>query len=85
MKLDAVDVGIMWDRLVAISDEIVTTLVRTSFSTIVREARAFIRALQADGKEVMILCVGRKGRAQLGRDFGSGWGVAEKQDGRKAA
>jgi len=40
-------------------------------STIVRAARAFIRALQADGKEVMILCVGRKGRAQLGRDFGS--------------
>lgn len=39
-------------------------------STIVREARSFIRALQADGKEVMILCVGRKGRAQLVRDFG---------------
>jgi F-type H+-transporting ATPase subunit gamma len=39
-------------------------------STIVREARSFIRALRADGKEVMILCVGRKGRAQLVRDFG---------------
>jgi len=39
-------------------------------STIVREARSHIRALQADGKEVMILCVGRKGRAQLTRDFG---------------
>ncbi len=39
-------------------------------STIVRDARSFIRALQADGKEVMILCVGRKGRAQLVRDFG---------------
>jgi F-type H+-transporting ATPase subunit gamma len=39
-------------------------------STIVRDARNFIRALQAEGKEVMILCVGRKGRAQLARDFG---------------
>ncbi len=39
-------------------------------STIVRNARNFIRGLQADGKEVMILCVGRKGRTQLTRDFG---------------
>jgi len=37
-SLDAIDVGIMWDRLVAISDEIVSTLVRTSFSTIVNES-----------------------------------------------
>ncbi len=36
--LDAVSLGIMWDRLVAITDEIVSTLVRTSFSTIVRES-----------------------------------------------
>ena len=28
----------MWDRLISIADEIVTTLVRTSFSTIVRES-----------------------------------------------
>ncbi len=40
-------------------------------STIVREARSFIRALRADGKEVMILCVGRKGRVQLARDLGA--------------
>ena len=38
-------------------------------STIVREARRFIRGLLADGKEVRILCVGRKGRDQLRRDF----------------
>lgn len=37
-SLDAVSVGIMWDRLVSISDEIVSTLVRTSFSTIVTES-----------------------------------------------
>ena len=29
---------ILWDRLISISDEIVETLVRTSFSTIVRKA-----------------------------------------------
>ena len=35
---DAVSLSIMWDRLVSIADEIVSTLVRTSFSTIVRES-----------------------------------------------
>jgi F-type H+-transporting ATPase subunit gamma len=38
-------------------------------STIVREARRTIRALLAEGKTVKILCVGRKGRDQLRRDF----------------
>jgi N-methylhydantoinase B len=36
--IDAVSLGIMWDRLIAITDEIVSTLVRTSFSSIVRES-----------------------------------------------
>ena len=40
-------------------------------SSIVRAARNDVRALRQDGKEVRILCVGRKGRAQLARDFGS--------------
>lgn len=40
-------------------------------SSIVREARRLVRALLADGKTVKILCVGRKGRDQLRRDFGS--------------
>ena len=40
-------------------------------STIVREARRTIRALVAEGKTVKIFCVGRKGRDQLRRDFGS--------------
>ena len=38
-------------------------------STIVREARRTIRALLAEGKTVKIFCVGRKGRAQLRRDY----------------
>ncbi|MEI6204317.1 MAG: F0F1 ATP synthase subunit gamma [Enhydrobacter sp.] len=40
-------------------------------STIVREARRQIRALQAAGKTVKIFCVGRKGREQLRRDYAS--------------
>jgi F-type H+-transporting ATPase subunit gamma len=40
-------------------------------SSIVRGARPFIRELLAAGKTVKILCVGRKGRDQLRRDFGS--------------
>ena len=39
-------------------------------SNIVRGARRAARALQEDGKTVKILCVGRKGRDQLRRDFG---------------
>ncbi len=35
---DPVSLGIMWDRLVALTDEIVSTLVRSSFSTIVYES-----------------------------------------------
>jgi F-type H+-transporting ATPase subunit gamma len=40
-------------------------------SSIVREARRKIRALLGEGKTVKILCVGRKGRDQLRRDFGN--------------
>ena len=38
-------------------------------STIVREARVQIRRLRAAGKDVKILCIGRKARAQLNRDY----------------
>ena len=40
-------------------------------STIARGARRLIRDLRADGKQVKILCIGRKGRDQLRRDFGN--------------
>ena len=40
-------------------------------SSIVREARRMISELQADGKDIKILCVGRKGWAQLRRDYAS--------------
>ena len=38
-------------------------------SSIVREARRTIRALQAEGKTVKVLAVGRKARYQLRRDY----------------
>jgi F-type H+-transporting ATPase subunit gamma len=40
-------------------------------SSIVREARRLIRQLLAEGKAVKVLCVGRKARDQLRRDFGT--------------
>ncbi len=40
-------------------------------SSIVREARRRIRLLLAENKKVKVLCVGRKGRDQLRRDYAS--------------
>ena len=40
-------------------------------SSIARAARGDIRALQAEGKNVKVLCVGRKGREVLRREFGN--------------
>ena len=39
-------------------------------SSIAREARRVIRALEADNRKVKIFCIGRKGRDQLKRDMG---------------
>lgn len=39
-------------------------------SSIARAARRWVREREAEGKTVMLLCVGRKGRDQLRRDFG---------------
>ena len=50
-ELDAVGLSIMWDRLIAITDEIVSTLVRTSFSTIVSESYDLtVVVMDADGR-----------------------------------
>ena len=50
-SLDAVSVGILWDRLVTIADEIVSVLVRTSFSTIVSESYDLtVAVLDGDGE-----------------------------------
>ena len=39
-------------------------------SSIVREARRVVRELKGTGKTVKILCIGRKGRDQLRREYG---------------
>ena len=50
-RYDAVSLGILWDRLVSIADEIVSTLVRTSFSTIVSESYDLtVVVLDRDGR-----------------------------------
>ena len=38
MSIDAITLGVQWDRLISIGDEIINSLVRTSFSTNVRES-----------------------------------------------
>ena len=38
MSVDVISLGIQWDRLISIADEIINSLVRTSFSTNVRES-----------------------------------------------
>lgn len=40
-------------------------------TNVVRSARLLVRDLLAEGKDVKILCVGRKGRDQLKRDYAS--------------
>jgi len=50
-KLDAIGLAIMWDRLISLTDEIVSALVRTSFSTIVRESYDLtVVVVDAEGK-----------------------------------
>ena len=39
-------------------------------TNLARRARLVIRDLQADGKDVQVLCVGRKGRDSIRRDYG---------------
>ena len=41
MEFDPISLEILWNRLVAITDEAAATLIRTSFSTIVRESLDF--------------------------------------------
>ena len=51
--IDAVSLSIMWDRLVGITDEIISALMRCSFSTIVREsADLSVVVLDTEGNAV---------------------------------
>ena len=49
--LDPVEVGIMWSRLASVADEMVSALVRTAFSTMVRESGDYsCMIFDADGR-----------------------------------
>ena len=50
-NFDAVTLEILWSRLISIADESAAALLRTSFSTIVRESNDFATVLM-DGKAV---------------------------------
>ena len=51
--IDAVTLSILWDRLIGITDEIISALVRSSFSTIVRESGDLsVVVLDADGNSI---------------------------------
>jgi N-methylhydantoinase B len=53
LRIDAVNLGIMWDRLVSLTDEILTSLVRTSFSSIARESYDLsVVVLDAEGNAI---------------------------------
>lgn len=53
VKFDPISLEILWNRLVAITDEAAVTLIRTSFSTIVRESLDFACVLlDAQGRSL---------------------------------
>ena len=60
---DPVSLGIMWDRLVSLVDEVVSTLVRTSFSTIVNESYDLTCVLL--DAEANAIAQGKIGRAHV--------------------
>lgn len=50
-SFDPIELAILWDRLISITDEIISTLVRTSFSTIVRESYDLaVEVIDAEGR-----------------------------------
>jgi N-methylhydantoinase B len=51
--LDSVDVGIIWSRLVSSADEMVSTLVRTAFSTMIRQSGDY-SCMMFDGRGRLI-------------------------------
>jgi F-type H+-transporting ATPase subunit gamma len=53
-------------------------------TNLVRRARQLIQELRAGGKDVQLLCVGRKGRDAIRREYGSLIGATVEGIGRKA-
>ncbi len=54
MAIDPVSLGILWDRLISITDEVLSTLVRTSFSSNVRDSYDLsVLLFSADGRSLV--------------------------------
>ncbi|WP_137922442.1 hydantoinase B/oxoprolinase family protein [Hydrogenophaga sp. 2FB] len=57
-EIDPITLEIWWSRLVAIADEAATTLLRTAFSTVVRESNDFATVLMNRHGQSMAECTG---------------------------
>ena len=54
MAIDPVSLGILWDRLISITDEVLSALVRTSFSSNVRDSYDLsVLLFSADGRSLV--------------------------------
>ena len=61
-KLDAVNIQILWSRLIGITDEASSALVRTAFSSIVRDAHDYACAIfNSKGKMIALNTRGTPG------------------------
>jgi N-methylhydantoinase B len=54
--LDAITLEVWWSRLVAIADEAATTLLRTAFSTIIRESNDYTVVLMNTSGQTIAEC-----------------------------
>ena len=60
--IDPISLEILWTRLVSLVDEAAATLVRTSFSTIVRESNDYaVVLLDRDGRARLVLSLSDPG------------------------
>ncbi|TWB63937.1 hydantoinase B/oxoprolinase family protein [Nitrospirillum viridazoti] len=82
-EINPITLEIWWSRLIAIADEAAATLLRTSFSTVIRESNDYVTVLMdADGETIgectlgipaFAALVGRATRAMLDRFPASTW------------
>ncbi len=56
MNLDRITLEVWWSRLVAIADEAATTLLRTAFSTIIRESNDYTVVLMNTSGQTIAEC-----------------------------
>ncbi len=82
-KIDPITLEVWWSRLVAIADEAAATLLRTSFSTVIRESNDYVTVLMDTAGDTIAECtlgipafaslVGRATRSILMRIPAASW------------